>query len=100
MSNFNTLADRYAILKDEIASLTKELDAVKAEILASGVAEIVGQIATVTVSLRDTSSFDSKAAKALLTDAQIADCTKVRKNEAFVTYKTHAKKVLVKIDNV
>jgi len=72
-----SLADRFAILKQEIDALTKEFDAVKAEIKATGLETIVGENAIVTVSLSERKTFDSKAAKALLTAEQIEACTKV-----------------------
>lgn len=71
------LADRYAILKADIDALTKQLDAIKAEIKASGVETLVGDQAVVTVSLYERSTLDSKAAKALLTKEQIKLCSKV-----------------------
>ena len=72
-----SLADRFALLKAEIDALTKEFDAVKAEIKATGLETIVGERAIVTVSLSERRTFDAKAAKALLTDEQIEACTKV-----------------------
>lgn len=71
------LADRYAILKADIDALTKQLDAIKAEIKASGVETLVGDQAVVTVSLYERSTLDSKAAKNLLTEEQIKSCSKV-----------------------
>lgn len=71
------LADRYAILKGDIDTLTKELEKVKAAIKATGQETIVGYRAVVFVSLSERTTFDSKAAKALLTDEQIASCEKV-----------------------
>lgn len=71
------LADRYAILKGDIDALTKDLEKVKAAIKATGQETIVGDRAIVVVSLSERTTFDSKAAKALLTDEQIASCEKV-----------------------
>ena len=71
------LADRYAILKGDIDALTKELEKVKAAIKATGQETIFGDRAIVVVSLSERTTFDSKAAKALLTDEQIASCEKV-----------------------
>ena len=78
-SNFNTLpaADRYAILKNEMDALTKQLDAVKAEIKATGLEIIEGNTATVVVSLSERASFDAKVAKTFLTEAQVSACTKL-----------------------
>jgi hypothetical protein len=72
-----SLADRFAVLKADADAINKALDAVKAEIKATGLETIVGERAIVTVSLSERSTFDSKAAKALLTDEQVAACTKV-----------------------
>jgi capsule polysaccharide export protein KpsE/RkpR len=71
------LADRYAFLKDEIDALTKQLDKVRAEIKATGREQIVGERAIVTVSLCERTTFDAKAAKAFLTDNEIAACERV-----------------------
>ena len=71
------LADRYAILKADIDALTKQLDAIKAEIKATGVETLVGDQAVVTVALSERSTLDTKAVRELLTDDQIAACTKV-----------------------
>lgn len=71
------LADRYAILKGDIDALTKELEKVKAAIKATGQETIVGDRAIVTVSLSERTTFDSKAAKSLLTEDQIASCENV-----------------------
>jgi len=72
-----SLADRYAVLKADADAIAKALDAVKAEIKATGLDTIEGENAIVTVSLSERSTLDTKAAKALLTDEQIAACTKV-----------------------
>ena len=71
------LADRFAILKQEIDALTKEFEAVKAEIKATGLETIEGDYATVIVSLSERSTLDTKAVKELLTAEQVAACTKV-----------------------
>jgi len=75
-SNFNTLADRYAALKAEIDGLNRLLDEVKDEIKATGMAEIVGEQAVVTVSLSEPVRFDAKTAKTFLSDEQVAACMK------------------------
>jgi len=79
LANLSTLslADRYAILKADADVIAKALDAVKAEIKATGLETIEGERAIVTVCLSERSTLDSKAAKAFLTDEQIASCTKV-----------------------
>ena len=72
-----SLADRFAVLKADADAINKALDAVKAEIKATGLETIVGERAIVTVSLSERTTFDSKAAKAFLTADQIASCEKV-----------------------
>jgi len=76
--NINTLslADRYAILKGDIDALTKQLDAVKVEIIASGVETLIGEQAIVVVSLSERATLDTKAAKEFLTAEQVTACTK------------------------
>lgn len=76
--NINTLslADRYAILKGDIDALTKQLDAVKVEIIASGVETLIGEQAIVVVSLSERATLDIKAAKEFLTPEQVTACTK------------------------
>jgi hypothetical protein len=78
-NNFNALplADRYAILKQDIDALTKQLDAIKAEIKATGLETLTGEQAIVTVALSERSTLDTKAAKEFLTADQITACTKV-----------------------
>jgi len=76
--NINTLslADRYAIIKGDIDALTKQLDAVKVEIIASGVETLIGEQAIVVVSLSERATLDTKAAKEFLTAEQVTACTK------------------------
>ena len=62
MSNINTLADRYAAIKAEIDGMNRLLDEVKAEIKATGMAEIVGETSIVTVTLSEPVRFDATAA--------------------------------------
>lgn len=71
-----TLADRYANLKGQIDALTAELDAVKVSIKTLGLPVLEGDHCTVTLSLSERASLDTAAAKKLLTEAQIAACTK------------------------
>lgn len=81
MTNINTLADRYADLKDQIDALTAQLDAVKADIKATGMAEIVGSIATVKVSLAERTTVDSKAVAKLLSAEQFKAVSKTSQYE-------------------
>lgn len=81
MTNLNTLADRYADLKDQIDALTAQLDAVKSEIKATGMAEIVGTVATVKVSLAERTTVDAKAVAKILSPAQMASVSKTSQYE-------------------
>ena len=81
MSNTASIADRYADLKDQIDALTAQLDAVKAEIKATGMAEIVGSIATVKVSLAERTSVDAKAVAKILSAEQMASVSKTSQYE-------------------
>jgi len=75
MTNSN-LADRYAAIKAEIDGLNRLLDEVKTEIKGTGMAEIVGEQAIVTITLSEPVRFDATTAKSFLTPDQIAACTK------------------------
>lgn len=76
MSNTASLADRYALLKTEIDGLNRLMDELKAEIKATGLETIVGERATLTITLTEPVRFDAAAAKGFLTADQIAACTK------------------------
>ena len=76
MDNLATLADRYADIKAEIEGLTRLLDECKAEIKAAGCEEIIGSRAVVTLSLSERTSLDTKLVKEILTDEQVAACSK------------------------
>lgn len=69
-------ADRYAILKADIDLLSKELEKAREEILATGSDRVVGDTVVVEVALSERTALDPKAAKALLTDEQVAACSK------------------------
>ena len=78
-SNFDALplADRYAILKAEADALAKQIDALKAEIKATGLETVEGDNVVIKVSLSERSTLDACAAKKILTPEQVAACTKV-----------------------
>jgi ParB-like chromosome segregation protein Spo0J len=76
MDNLATLADRYADIKAEIEALTRLLDECKTEIKAAGREEIIGTRAIVTLGLSERTSLDTKLVKEILTDKQIAACSK------------------------
>ena len=77
MSYIANLADNYAATKAEIEGLTRRLEEIKTEIKETGMAELVGTHAVVTVSLSEPVRFDAATAKTFLTDEQISACTKV-----------------------
>lgn len=72
----NNLADRYFEVKQQIEALERVLDGVKAQIKAEGREAIEGTHAIVTLGLSERSSLDTKLVKALLTDEQVAACTR------------------------
>ena len=85
MNNTAALADAYAALKYEEKAIAARLDAVKAEIVAYGAKEIVGDTCVVAViDKKGAETLDKAAALALLkslgaTSEQIAALTKVGK---------------------
>jgi hypothetical protein len=76
LSNLS-LADRFAALKAEADRIAKLLDAAKAEIKATGLALVEGDMADVTVTLSERKTIDTKLVTQFLTADQIASCTKV-----------------------
>jgi len=76
MTNLATLADRYADIKAEIDGLERLLKDLRKEIMATGREEIIGTRAIVSVGLSERTSLDTAAIKELLTDEQIASCSK------------------------
>lgn len=78
MTDLAALADRFGTIKAQIEALTRDLDAVKAEIKATGREEIVGSQYIAKVVLQERSSLDQKLVKALLTDEQVASCTRTQ----------------------
>lgn len=72
-----SLADRYAVLKADADAIAKALDAVKAEIKATGLEVIEGERSIVTVCLSERATLDTKVVKEILTEEQVAACTKV-----------------------
>jgi hypothetical protein len=75
LSNLS-LADRFAALKAEADRIAKLLDAAKAEIKATGLALVEGDMADVTVTLSERKTIDTKLVTQFLTADQIASCTK------------------------
>lgn len=71
------LADRYAAAKGALDAAQQAVDALKAEIKAAGMPRLEGAFYVVEVGLSERATLDSKLAKALLSDEQVASCTKV-----------------------
>ena len=84
MTDLAALADRFGTIKAQIEALTRDLDAVKAEIKATGREEIVGTQYIAKVVLQERSSLDQKLGKALLSEEDIAACTRVQLIEMVV----------------
>jgi hypothetical protein len=84
MTNLAPLADRLGSLKAQIEALSRELDEVKAEIKATGREEIVGNDYVAKIVLQERSTLDTKLVKAILTDEQIAACTRTQLIEMVV----------------
>jgi len=77
MITMTVLADRYADLAAEIKGLLHLQDELKAEIKALGREELVGERNIVILSLSERSTLDTKLVREILTDDQVAACTKV-----------------------
>lgn len=71
-----SIADRAAVLKDQIDVLQKEYDAIASEVKASGVEEVIGEFATIKVALAERTTVSTAAVKAILTDDQFKAVTK------------------------
>jgi hypothetical protein len=71
-----TLADRFAALKAEADRIEKLLSAAKAEIKATGLSLVEGEMADVTVTLSERKTIDTKLAQQFLTPEQVEACTK------------------------
>jgi hypothetical protein len=75
------IADRYAQIKNQIEALEVELKAARAEILATGMDKIEGHHCTVTVSLAERCTLDTKLARQFLTTDQLKACEKIALTE-------------------
>jgi hypothetical protein len=68
--------DELGALKAAIAELTEKEKELKTAIAASGYAELDGDLYRATVSLSERVTLDSEKVRALLSDAQIAACSR------------------------
>jgi hypothetical protein len=71
-----TLADRYAAAKNAADVANKALDALKAEIKAMGVEDIVGVTCDLKLCLSEQKRLDASLLKNFLTDDEIELCKK------------------------
>lgn len=70
-----TLADRYTTLNERLKELKAEVEAIREQIIATGLDLHIGEFADVKVVLSERTNFDSKLAQSFLTSQQIAACT-------------------------
>jgi len=72
MTDLNTLADRYAVLKEQSDLIAKELASLRSELLATGREVIEGERVLIKVQLIESERIDSKLARAKLDDETLA----------------------------
>lgn len=72
MTDLNTLADRYAVLKEQSDAIAKELTSIRTAILSTGREIIEGERVLVKVQLVESERIDSKLARAKLDDETLA----------------------------
>lgn len=77
-----TIVDELGSLKAQIAALTEREKALKATLFESGYAAIDGAHYRATVSWTERATLDGDAVRALLTDEQVRQCTKVTEVKA------------------
>lgn len=73
----NNLADRYFYVRRRLEEAEAEAEAIRQEIVKTGLAAISGREARVTVSETEFRRFSSAKAKEFLTPAQVKTCTAV-----------------------
>lgn len=71
------LADRYAAAKGALDAAQKAVDELKAEIKAAGQTRLEGAFYVVEVGLSERATLDTKLVKGILSEEQVAACTKV-----------------------
>lgn len=69
------IVDKLGDLNARIARLTKEADAMKAELKGSGLTEIAGTTFRAVISTRTTARLDSALVRSILTPRQVDACT-------------------------
>ena len=80
-TNYTHLADLYAVAKAEAEAVQKRLADLRAAILATGRETLVGDVYTVTVTLSERETLDSKAVREILTAKQLEAVTKTTEVE-------------------
>ena len=85
--------DEYAVVKAQIEALTKREKELKAAILAEGKFEVEGEKFAIKISMFEQSRLDTAVAKSFLTEAQIAEATKMS-TASRITVSAKAGKVL------
>jgi hypothetical protein len=75
MENSN-LADRYFYAKQRLEEAEAEVEELRSEIIQTGKVAIGGAVARVMVEASEFKRFSARAAKELLTPAQIKECTR------------------------
>ena len=73
----NTLADRYAAAKEALDAAEQLVKELRREILVTGGDLVEGESCNVVVSLSERNSLDQTMVRSMLTEEQIAACSKV-----------------------
>lgn len=80
--NLALIVDELGTLKAQIAALTEREKVLKDALANSGYAEIDGAHYRATVTWSERATLDSAAVRALLTDEQVRQCTKIAEFKA------------------
>lgn len=78
--------DQLGVLNAQIAALSKEADAIKAALKASGNKEVSGRLYRAVISTSTRTTLDSEKVKAILTPQQIIDCSKTSSSTTLTVY--------------
>ena len=78
--------DKLGELNAQIKALSKQADAIKYKLVASGYSEIEGKLFRAVISVRSSSRLDSKMVKAFLSAEQIELASKVSESVAVSLY--------------
>ena len=75
--DYRSTVDELGTLKAQIATLTEREKQLKAALVASGYAALEGNLYRAAISWTERATLDGDAVRALLTDEQVRQCTKV-----------------------